>query len=94
MIEASLAEQLSGSPAELLARSRAQRAAALDVLAAVPPGRAAPNRAMAHDGANAMNRIGPDCPAGPATAADHWPAPGAPGAISRTSQVSGQVPEA
>lgn len=42
VIEASLAEQLSGSPQELLARWRTQRAAAHDALAAVPPGQKVP----------------------------------------------------
>jgi enediyne biosynthesis protein E11 len=42
VIEASLAEQLSGSPQELLTRWRTQRAAAHDALAAVPPGQKLP----------------------------------------------------
>ena len=42
VIEASLAEQLSGSPDELLARWRTQRAAAGDALAAVPAGQKVP----------------------------------------------------
>ncbi len=42
MIEASLAEQLSGSPGELLTRWRTQRAGAHDALAAVPPGQQVP----------------------------------------------------
>jgi enediyne biosynthesis protein E11 len=42
VIEASLAEQLSGSPDELLARWRTQRAAARTALAAVPAGQKVP----------------------------------------------------
>ncbi len=42
VIEASLAEELSGSPDELLARWRTQRAAARDALAAVPVGQNVP----------------------------------------------------
>ena len=42
VIETSLAEQLSGSPGELLTRWRTQRAAAHDALAAAPPGQQLP----------------------------------------------------
>ena len=42
VIEAGLAEQLSDSPDELLARWRTQRAAARDALAAVPAGQKVP----------------------------------------------------
>jgi enediyne biosynthesis protein E11 len=42
VIEASLAEQLSGSPDELLARWRTERAAAHDALASVPTGQKVP----------------------------------------------------
>src|SRR6266566_1387532 len=42
VIQAGLTEQLSGSPDELLARWRVQRAAVRDALAAVPPGRRVP----------------------------------------------------
>jgi enediyne biosynthesis protein E11 len=41
-IAAGLAEQLAGTPADLLARWRTQRAAARDALAAVPPGQKVP----------------------------------------------------
>ncbi len=42
VIAAGAAEQLAGTPAELLARWRTQRAAARDALAAVPPGQKVP----------------------------------------------------
>ena len=42
VIETTLAEQLSGSPDELLARWRTQRAAGHDALAAIPPGQQVP----------------------------------------------------
>lgn len=41
-VAAGVAEQLSGTPAEVLARWRTQRAAARDALAAVPPGHKVP----------------------------------------------------